>query len=339
MDPITRKLVETVRQITSQYITENTETFTITRRDVMDNRGMDASYREKLEKFRADPKNAEALKPFALPSVEGKALGRPFNVNYGPLGSFPGDPSPEKNKESAGGAGAAGWAKPGGDVRILDFSGSDFIMGQLRGNQQVLNPITNTAEKFTIPIPNVGQRPVTTKNRSTGQTVQAISTYPELKDQPYDIIGHEVAHTAQQPQSLFSLSSYYNKRVVYPLPGDTPENKEFRDYLFNEYEPAARANEYKAWLKARGLNINADMSSDEYKKALDNLRKSSEINPNDSSLKADLEFYGTPQGEALFRGAKANLPEADPTKNKPANAATTATALAEHWSRMAKKIR
>jgi len=336
MDPITSKLVETVQQITSQYITEDPETFTITRRDVMDNRGMDASYREKLEKFRADPKNAELLKPFALPSVEGKALGRPFNVNYGPLGSFPGDPS---NKKIPADKILGGMAKPGGDVRIFDFSGSDFIMGQLRGNQQVLNPITNTAQKFTIPIPNVGQRPVTTKNSSTGQTVQAISTYPELKDQPFDIIGHEVAHTTQQPQSLFSLSSYYNKRVVDPLPGDTPENKEYRDYLFNEYEPAARANEYKAWLKARGLNINADMSSDEYKKALDNLRKSSETNPNNSRLKADLEFYGTPQGEALFRGAKANQPEADPTKNKPVNAATTATALAEHWSRMAKKIR
>ena len=332
MDPITRKLVETVRQITGQYITEDPETFTTTRREVMDNRGMDASYREKLKKFRADPKNAELLKPFALPSVEGEDLGNYFNVNYGPLGSFPGDPSPEENMKGAGGWGAAGWAKYGGDVRVLsDFPQNDFKMGELRGNQQVLNPLTNTAVKFTIPIPNVGQKPVTVKNSSTGQTVQAISTYPELNDAPYDMIGHEAAHTTQQP-------SYSGERVVGPLPGDTPENKEFRDYMFNKVEPAARANEYKAWLKARGLNINADMSSDQYKKALDDLRKSSEIR-GDSKIKADLEFYGTPQGEALFRGAKANLPEADPTKNKPVNAATTATALAEHWSRMAKKIR
>jgi len=311
---------------------DDKQIFTTTRRDVMDNRGMDASYREKLKKFRADPKNAELLKPFALPSVEGKALGRPFNVNYGPLGSFPDDPSPEENMKGAGGLGSAGWAQYGGDVRVLsDFPQNDFKMGELRGNQQVLNPITNTAQKFTIRIPNVGQKPVTVKNSSTGQTVQAISTYPELKDGPYDMIGHEAAHTTQQP-------SYSDERVVGPLPGDTPENKEFRDYMFNKVEPAARANEYKAWLKARGLNINADMSSDEYKKALDNLRKSSEIR-GDSRIKADLEFYETPQGEALFRGAKANLPEADPTKNKPVNTATTATALAEHWSRMVKNYK
>lgn len=313
-----------------QYISEDPETFTTTRREVMDNRGMNASYREKLKKFRADPKNAEALKPFALPSVEDEDLGNYFNVNYGPLGSFPGDPPPKKNKEGAGGMGAAGWAEYGGDIRVLsDFPENDFMMGELRGNQQVLNPTTNTAQKFTIPIPNVGQNPVTVKNSSTGQTVQAISTYPELKDIPYDIIGHEAVHTTQQPTAT-------DKRVVGPLPGDTPENKIYRDYLFNAVEPAARANEYKAWLKARGLNINADMSSDEYKKALDNLRKSSETNPNSSRLKADLEFYGTPQGEALFRGAKANQPEADPTKNKPVNAATIAAALAEHWSRMAR---
>jgi hypothetical protein len=312
---------------------DDKQIFTTTRRDLMDRRGMDAVYIARLKKFREDPENAAALSSFLLPSVEDKDLDRPLKINYGPLGSFPGDPTPEKNKKGAGGAGAAGWAWQNGDIRILDtFSpDADFVMGEFKGNQQVLNPVDNTAQKFTIPIPNVGQRPVTTKNRSTGQTVQAISTYPELKDQPYDLIGHEASHTGQPDAD-------YNKRVVGPLPGDTPENKERRDYLFNSVEPAARANEYKAYLIARGLNVNADMSADEYKKAIDTLRKSNETNSWDR-LSADLEFYNTKQGEKLFRGAKANQPEADPTKNKPVNAATTATALAEHWSRMAKKIR
>jgi len=330
MDPITHRLVETVRQITSQYITENPETFTTTRREVMNRRGMDDDYRARLKKFREDPKNAAALSPFLLPSVEDQDLDRPVKINYGPLGSFPGDPTPDKNEKAAGGTPAGGWARRGGDIRIMNtFSpDADFIMGELIGNQQLLNPRTKDAVELTrTRIPNVGQEPVTTKNYRTRQTVQAISTYPELKDTPYDIIGHEASHTAQPKIDL----SNSNKRVVGPLPGDTPENKEYRDYLFNKTEPAARANEYKAWLKARGSNVNADMSSDEYKKAIDTLRKSNETNP-DNTLGTDLEFYNTPQGEALFRGAKANTNKDDPTKNKPLTTPSVPTAIAETWS-------
>ena len=60
MDPITRRLVETVQQITGQYITEDAETFTTTRREIMDKRDMSVPYIKALKQFRADPKNAAA---------------------------------------------------------------------------------------------------------------------------------------------------------------------------------------------------------------------------------------------------------------------------------------
>lgn len=340
MDPITRRLVETVQQITGQYITEDPETFTTTRREVMDRRGMSVPYIKALKQFREDPKNAELLKPFALPSVEDKDLDRPVKINYGTAGSFPNDPTPAQMQTLAGGKPIGGSARPGGDVRLYSPGISEFRLGELKGSQEVLNPQTDEAETFIhTRVPNVGQRPITTVNHQTGKYVQAISTYPELRDTPYDIIGHEVAHTAQpiEPAPGFFSRIFFNQnpRVVDPLPGDTPKNKEFRDYLFNSAEPAARANEYKAWLKARGLNVNADMSSDEYKKAIDELRKGNY----NGRLDPDLEFYNTPQGEVLFRGAKANTNKDDPTKNKPLTTPSVPTAIAEHWSRMAKKIR
>lgn len=320
-----------------QHLQENEDpqTFTTTRREVMYNRGMGPEYIEKIKKYRADPKNAELLSPFALPSVEDKDLDRPVKINYGPPGSFPDDPAPAYTKTGAGGRPVAGFAF-GGNVRIHSPVISDFTMGEFKGKQELLDPSTNKSVTVThAKVPNVGQTPVTTVNWSTGKPVQAISRYPDLADPPYDIIGHEVVHTAQplidknqKPQQV---------RVVGPLPGDTPENEQYRNYLFNTLEPAARANEHKAWLKARGLNIDPDMSPEDFKKAMDELRRANETNPRPDN-EAYIEFYNTQQGEVLFRGAKANTDKDDPTKNKPVTTPSMPTAIAEHWSRMAKKL-
>ena len=141
MDPITHRLVETVRQITGQYITEDSQTFTTTRREVMNRRGMDDDYRARLKKFRADPKNAELLTPFDLPSVEDKDLDRPVKINYGPLGSFPGDPTPDKNEKAAGGTPAGGWARQGGDSPDFSvrFGRATVLLGYCVISSRVLN--------------------------------------------------------------------------------------------------------------------------------------------------------------------------------------------------------
>lgn len=289
----------------------------------MQRRGMgDPEYLDALKKFRADPKNSELLKPFALPSVDPVDLNRPIQVQYGAPGAFGSKDQKEFDKiKNFYGFDAGGFTIRPGDpsgrpatIRINSDDSSSDVIDEF--NPKESKPaLTKKDGKFVV----------TTKPESSPPRVSNRSGFPS------DVIGHESAHITQFPKGV------ERPRVVPPLAGDTPENKKFRDYLLNTDEPAARANEYKAWLQRKtGKVFMPDAPTDEFKKAIQLLKSQSQ---NDEALQTDLEFYGTPQGEALFRGAKANLPEADPTKNKPVNTATTATALAEHWSRMVKNYK
>jgi len=302
---------------------DDKQIFTTTRKEVMQRRGMgDPEYLDALKKFRADPKNAELLKPFALPSVDSVDLNRPIQVQYGAPGAFgPRDRQAFKQIEDYYGFVPGGFAVRPGDalgrpaaIRINSDDSSSDVVGEF--NPKESKPaLTKKDGKFVV-------------------TMRPESTPPRVSNRsgfPVDVIGHEASHITQFPKGV------ERPRVVPPLAGDTPENKKFREYLLNTDEPAARANEYKAWLQRKtGKVFMPDAPTDEFKKAIQLLKSQSQ---NDEALQTDLEFYGTPQGEALFRGAKANLPEADPTKNKPVKPATTATALAEHWSRMTKNYK